>query len=34
MPAVVAPVLRINAVKWVGEYRDASLQKLLARLES
>jgi hypothetical protein len=33
MPPVVAPVLRINAVKWVSEYRDASLQKLLERLE-
>lgn len=33
MPADVAAVLRINAIKWVNEYRDASLQKLRGRLE-
>ena len=34
MPPEVAGVMRMNAIKWVNEYRAASLEKLMARLEN
>jgi len=32
LPSDIRGVLHLNAIKWVGEYRDASLKKVLAAL--